>query len=152
MGECRDSEANVMDEPGTFCAYCKKTSFRGQPIVHDPDCPHPGSPGKPIMLEQGNILAEPEDPWKHRSSGMKCRTCMWFVAKVDDGHRLIKPGVLEEIQAGDKMVGDLEENDFVFPALPNIGRCRRRAPTMSGYPVVYPTDWCGDHKLDEEKV
>ncbi len=30
-----------------------------------------------------------------------------------------------------------------------IGRCRRRCPTMNGYPVVYPTDWCGDHKLDE---
>lgn len=34
----------------------------------------------------------------------------------------------------------------------SIGRCRRRAPTMNGYPVVYPTDWCGDHKLDETKV
>lgn len=33
-----------------------------------------------------------------------------------------------------------------------LGRCRRRAPTMNGYPVVYPTDWCGDHKLDENKV
>jgi len=33
-----------------------------------------------------------------------------------------------------------------------LGRCRRRAPTMNGYPVVYPSDWCGDHKLDETKV
>lgn len=31
-----------------------------------------------------------------------------------------------------------------------IGRCRRHAPTMTGYPVVFTTDWCGDHKLDEE--
>jgi len=30
-----------------------------------------------------------------------------------------------------------------------IGRCRRRAPTMAGFPVVYQTDWCGEHKLDE---
>lgn len=30
-----------------------------------------------------------------------------------------------------------------------IGRCRRRSPTMSGFPVVYPSDWCGDHKLNE---
>lgn len=29
-----------------------------------------------------------------------------------------------------------------------LGRCRRHAPTMSGYPVVFPADWCGDHKLD----
>ena len=28
-----------------------------------------------------------------------------------------------------------------------LGRCRRHAPTMDGYPVVFPTDWCGDHKL-----
>jgi hypothetical protein len=33
-----------------------------------------------------------------------------------------------------------------------IGRCRRHAPTMNGYPMVFKTDWCGDHKLDEEKV
>lgn len=31
-----------------------------------------------------------------------------------------------------------------------VGRCRRHAPTMSGYPVVYYSDWCGDHKLNEE--
>lgn len=28
-----------------------------------------------------------------------------------------------------------------------IGRCRRNAPTMAGYPVVFPNDWCGEHKL-----
>lgn len=28
-----------------------------------------------------------------------------------------------------------------------VGRCRRHAPTMGGYPVVYATDWCGDHKM-----
>lgn len=33
-----------------------------------------------------------------------------------------------------------------------IGRCRRHAPTISGYPDVYPTDWCGDHKLNEETI
>ena len=33
-----------------------------------------------------------------------------------------------------------------------VGRCRRHAPTMSGYPVVFDTDWCGDHKVDENKV
>ena len=31
----------------------------------------------------------------------------------------------------------------------STGRCRRHAPTMNGYPVVFTTDWCGDHKLDE---
>lgn len=67
-----------------------------------------------------------EDPWKHRSSGMTCTTCMWFVGKVSD---------------------NMQEGDFF-----KIGRCRRHAPTMNGYPVVFPTDWCGDHKLDETKL
>lgn len=26
-----------------------------------------------------------------------------------------------------------------------IGRCRKRAPTSAGYPVVEPKDWCGSH-------
>jgi len=31
---------------------------------------------------------------------------------------------------------------------PAIGRCRRNAPTRTGYPVVFgDTDWCGEHKI-----
>lgn len=33
-----------------------------------------------------------------------------------------------------------------------LGRCRRHAPTMSGYPAAFRSDWCGDHKLDENKA
>ncbi len=33
-----------------------------------------------------------------------------------------------------------------------LGRCRRHAPTMSGWPVMFESDWCGDHKIDENKV
>lgn len=69
------------------------------------------------------------DKWKDRSSNMKCRTCMWFVKKMNP--------VKESLPA--------EINQSV------IGRCRRHAPTMSGYPVVFESDWCGDHKLDENK-
>lgn len=36
---------------------------------------------------------------------------------------------------------------FFVPKENDKGRCRRHAPTMDGYPVVYPNDWCGDHKL-----
>lgn len=68
------------------------------------------------------------DPWKHRSSGMKCTTCMWYAEKILEPHK-----------AGETPVAPL-------------GRCRRHAPTMNGYPVVFPTDWCGDHKLDETKL
>ena len=31
-------------------------------------------------------------------------------------------------------------------------RCRRHAPTINGYPAVYPSDWCGDHKLSKEQM
>lgn len=30
-----------------------------------------------------------------------------------------------------------------------IGRCRKHAPKLNGWPVVYISDWCGDFKLDE---
>jgi len=64
------------------------------------------------------------DNWKHRSKGMKCETCMWFVEKVSK----------------------FEATNPIF------GRCRRHAPTMNGYPATFGTDWCGDHKLDENKI
>jgi len=62
------------------------------------------------------------DNWKDRSQNMKCKTCMWFVPKVD----------VEDII--------------------NLGRCRRHAPSMNGFPVVFVNDWCGDHRLDENKI
>ena len=65
------------------------------------------------------------DPWKHRSKFMRCQTCMWFVLKVP---------VTTSPEQGTR-----------------IGRCRKHAPTMEGYPVVFESDWCGAHKLDEEK-
>lgn len=62
-----------------------------------------------------------DDPWIHRSEGMRCMTCMWYVLK-------------------------LAKNTV------EVGRCRKHAPTMNGYPVVYADDWCGDHKLDENTL
>lgn len=68
------------------------------------------------------------DPWKHRSEGMRCKTCMWFAPK--------------------------EQTIQVQPEVKvtNLGRCRRHAPTMNGYPVVFVNDWCGDHKLNENTI
>ena len=63
--------------------------------------------------------AEPPDNWQHRSTKMKCKTCMWYVRK-SESH--------------------------------TIGRCRRHAPTMNGFPVVFYSDWCGDHKLNENTI
>jgi len=63
------------------------------------------------------------DPWKHRSDNMKCKTCMWFVPK-----------------------------EAAEPRGYDLGRCRRHAPSMGGYPVVMVNDWCGDHRIDENKL
>jgi len=62
-----------------------------------------------------------EDHWKHRTKGMSCARCMWFVEKISDKGNT------------------------------GLGRCRKHAPTMGGYPAVFLNDWCGDHKLDENK-
>lgn len=59
------------------------------------------------------------DNWSNLAT-LACVTCRFFVPKT-------------ELEA------NLQEV--------NRGRCRRHAPSMDGYPVVYPTDWCGDHKL-----
>lgn len=64
------------------------------------------------------------DNWKGRRQGMVCETCVFFVPK--ETHKTIDPKGL-------------------------LGRCRRRAPTMNGFPVVFETDWCGDHKLKERE-
>lgn len=61
-----------------------------------------------------------EDNWKHRSEGMRCASCMWYVPKEG--------------------------------ASVELGRCRRHAPSLSGFPVVFPGDWCGDHKLNESTL
>lgn len=74
-----------------------------------------------ITRELGNT-----DPWVHRSSGMRCKTCVWYVEKV--------------------------ASEGLPTAAFEIGRCRRHAPTMNGYPVVFVSDWCGDHKLNENRV
>lgn len=74
------------------------------------------------------VLDLDRDPWKHRSATMRCRTCMWFAPKETYADQEI-----------DGIPGD-------------VGRCRRHAPTMSGYPVVFQKDWCGDHKLDESRL
>lgn len=64
-----------------------------------------------------------EDNWADRDQGMRCLSCVFFVPKLDRGGR-------ESL----------------------LGRCRRHAPTNTGFPVVFPTDFCGDHRLDENKL
>lgn len=75
------------------------------------------------MVGNREELGVIRDPWANRSDGMKCATCMWFVPKVAFEGEIIK-----------------------------LGRCRKNAPTMGGFPVVFMEDWCGQHKLDEAKL
>lgn len=61
-----------------------------------------------------------KDKWD-RITGFCCATCMYCSPK---------PTTLKQF---------LEKD---------TGRCRRHAPSMQGYPVVYlKDDWCGDHKV-----
>lgn len=66
-----------------------------------------------------------EDNWKHRSLKMKCATCMYFVEKATN-----RPVALINC----------------------LGRCRRHSPSLGGWPAIFSQDWCGDHKLDENKI
>ncbi len=63
-----------------------------------------------------------EDGWQGRAESMTCMSCMYFVPKGEPG------------------------------SIINLGRCRRRAPTLNGWPAVFKGDWCGDHKLDENRL
>jgi hypothetical protein len=70
------------------------------------------------------ISNDREDKWQNRHLTMTCVFCVWYLKK-----KSASPDSVIE-----------------------IGRCRRHAPTMNGFPAVYPMDWCGDHKLDENKL
>ncbi len=74
--------------------------------------------------EKESISPIGSDPWIHRRAGMLCQTCMFYVEKK-------------------KSTGGVRTI---------IGRCRKNAPTMKGFPVVFPSDWCGEHRLDENKM
>lgn len=74
-----------------------------------------------------------QDNWKHQNEGMKCKTCMWFMVKPQ------KPIPQENTAVEVRQRGCL-------------GRCRRHSPTINGFPAVFEGDWCGDHKLDENKI
>ena len=99
------------------------------PDTHIPE-EHPAMTRDPTResFTRDPAYQSPRDPWAHRALTMRCATCMWYVPKRPSEDR----------------VGDHPADGF--------GRCRKRAPTLSGYPAVFSTDWCGDHKLDEGKL
>jgi len=78
-----------------------------------------------IRKEENKPILIPDDIWSGKNKKMKCKTCQFFVLKLDDT----------------EITSNLLNTDN------HIGRCRRHAPTLIGYPVVFREDWCGDHKL-----
>ena len=83
------------------------------------------------------------DPWAHRTQGMKCGSCIWFMEKV------MPEVIIQQL----KTVGDAGAAvGLAIDPRGSLGRCRRHCPTMNGFPAVFTKDWCGDHKLDENKI
>lgn len=80
------------------------------------------------------------DNWSNRCSGMICATCMYFVEK--QSCKVVNTPTL---------TSNTNVN-ISTTSSKGVGRCRRRAPTLNGWPVVYSSDWCGDHKLNENKI
>ncbi len=96
------------------------------------------------------------DPWKDRPKGMKCGTCIWHVLKEQRPLELVGPLPIPEdlnLEPGVIYPEGAAER-AVITSGPNgrLGRCRKRAPTLNGFPAVFENDWCGDHKLDENKI
>jgi len=100
------------------------------------------------------------DHWKHRTAGMKCRTCMYFVAKDVNSLCGGAEAQRDEMEKLADMAADKIADRLGGPVAPlqhdpfrgRLGRCRRNAPTMKGWPAIFEGDWCGDHKLDENKI
>jgi hypothetical protein len=107
---------HVLDH-GCSCAACTDEFYlaRQQPSTDKERSAQMGN-GTPFLSAVGT------DNWVHRSKGMSCSTCMWYVPKVS-----LQPPF-------------------------KVGRCRKHSPTLGGWPVMVHSDWCGDHKLDEEKA
>lgn len=111
-----DNEKFCIESDG--CCNCGRTYSSTDTSDGWVAAPEPNFEEEELPFEEEEL---PEDPWKGRSQGMRCTTCMFYVEKKSS------TGV-------------------------EIGRCRRNAPTMKGYPAVFPTDWCGEHRIDEEKL
>ena len=93
------------------------------------------------------------DNWKHRSQGMRCKTCVFFVAKVSQAGPQPCTAMEAGRYPGEILVGEpLAPGHITIQRLYDLGRCRRHAPTLSGWPAVFVNDWCGDHRLDEKKL
>ncbi len=86
-----------------------------------------------------------------------------YTLPVSKDREIAKPMMEEAIREHEAIEKELEKDNWrhrsaimkcrtcmwYAPKQGTIGRCRRRSPTMNGFPVMFETDWCGDHKIDE---
>ena len=72
------------------------------------------------------------DCWKDRKKGMVCSTCIFFVEKTP--------------------LFDYKSIDMPVDSRGRFGRCRHNAPTIKGFVPGFESDWCGEHRLDENKL
>jgi hypothetical protein len=79
-----------------------------------------GMVAKALQQTQAQRMNQRPASLQQKTSNTLCKTCRWFVPMTS------------------------ETNPD-----PEVGRCRRHAPTKEGFPVVFDWDWCGDYTLKE---
>ena len=88
---------------------------------------------------------------------MRCKTCMFFVLKPGKSldyqpTRVTTQDVLQQYGGDINKVPEKEIKTMHMPVERVLGRCRRKAPSLDGWPAVFEDDWCGEHKIDENKI
>jgi hypothetical protein len=75
-------------------------------------------------------------------------------AEIREMAQELGPGEIREVSPA-RIRGGCASCLFYRQAMPKpetdvaYGRCRRRAPRLRGrFPVVFPSDWCGEHQFD----
>ncbi len=92
-----------------------------------------------------------EDNWSDRST-FECSTCMWFIGKggglLTADRRVQTDATPTDVREAQAIAGKGPVNS-VRVQTRVLGRCRRHAPVSGGHgwPAVYTSDWCGDHKV-----
>lgn len=87
--------------------------------------------------------ATPADDAAPRPIKRACRTCRHYEeadtteARTALHNRLIANGANDSEARG----------ALLYRERCGLGECRRRAPTLQGWPATYPLDRCGDHEF-----
>ncbi len=86
------------------------------------------------------------DNWD-RKTDFHCDSCMFYVPKREHSSE-----AAIAIPISDLEFRIAKEGEKGIKISPDEGRCRRRAPTMQGFTVVYSNGWCGEHKIGSNPV